>query len=130
MFEKWFVDYKNIKNVKENGKAIGFSVGIKPPYYRGVNLSIIKKIGITLDGHEFPTENLKFSVEAGTFTWKQMEDEVNARWEFGETAQVFVPLNGGISKGYHTIEVEVCILVVYWGGAAYAKYPFSFEMTN
>ena len=128
LYEKWYVDAKNIKNVERNGEITGFTVGVKPPYYRGVSLNLINTIGIRLDGEKIPTDEITFTVEAGCFTWQEMADQANARWEFGERAEIFVPLPGGISRGTHVIEVEICILIVYWGGASYVNYPFTFEM--
>lgn len=128
MFEKWYFDPNSIKNVTEGDRAIGFSLEFKPTYYRGVYVSLIEKIHIEIDGKVMDENGIIFSVEDGTFTWKELGCERTARWKFGEKAHVFVPFAGGIPAGHHTIRLIVGLRISYWGGFQHTDRTFEFDI--
>ena len=64
----------------------GFAVLARLPYYRGLGLSMVEDIGVTVDGEKVPRENIRFSVRGRSWTLAEMETEYGDRWNFGEKA--------------------------------------------
>lgn len=89
------------------GKAAGFSFRFKLQYYRGITLSIIRDIAVTVDGKKIPRENIRLTIHGETFTLEETRTVVSSlyRWEFGEYADVTVLVDGGIGPGLHQLEV-------------------------
>ena len=95
------------KNVEKDGSVCGFAFQFKLQYYRGITLSIIRDIKVTIDGEEMPRESVSLTVNGETFTLEGCRTVVSPlyRWEFGEYAEVTVAKEGGLSKGPHHISV-------------------------
>lgn len=112
------------KNIEKDGKVVGYEFQFKAQYYRGVTLSIVRDIQVTVDGVEEPRESLRFTVNGETFTLDEMSTVVDSdyRWEFGEFATVSVLREGGLAKGDHHIAAYQKIVPSYM--------PFPMEMTN
>ena len=56
MLETHMLNPDGYKNVETDGKKTGFAFQMRVPYYRGITLSIIRNIEVTVDGEEFPRE--------------------------------------------------------------------------
>lgn len=112
------------RNIEKDGQITGYEFQFKAQYYRGVTLSIVRDIKVTVDGTEEPRENLRFTVNGETFTLDEMSTVVDSdyRWEFGEFATVSVLRDGGLSAGSHHIAAYQKIVPSYM--------PFPMEMTN
>ena len=95
------------KNVEKDGSVCGFAFQFKLQYYRGITLSIIRDIKVTIDGEEMPRESVSLTVNGETFSLEECRTVVSPlyRWEFGEYAEVTVAKEGGLSKGPHHISV-------------------------
>lgn len=90
----------------------GFSFLGRLPYYRGLGLSMIEDIEVTLDGEKLPREAIRFAVRGKTYTLDEMETVYDDRWNFGEKAKI-IALNGGLTPGEHTIGFAVRMRVSY-----------------
>lgn len=90
----------------------GFAFLGRLPYYRGLGLSMIEDIQVTIDGQAVPRENVRFSVRGKTYTLDEMETVYDDRWNFGEKAKI-TALNGGIAPGAHKLEMAVRNRVSY-----------------
>jgi hypothetical protein len=90
------------ENVVENGEATGFAFLGRLPYYRGLGLSMIEDIAVTVDGEAIPREAIRFT-----------ETEYGDRWNFGEKARITALKTGGLSPGEHKIEFAVRMRVSY-----------------
>lgn len=95
------------RNVESEGKGVGFSFQFKLQYYRGITLSIIRDLAVTIDGEKIPREDVRLTVNGETFTLEQTRTVISPlyRWEFGEYATVTVLKDGGLTKGKHHISV-------------------------
>ena len=113
MFDRYLICEETARNVTEGGKTTGFQFGARIAYYRGLGLSMVENIGVSVDGEAVPPENIRFTVTGGTFTLAQMETEYDARWEFGEVATVTVLRPGGLSAGEHKIELTEQMRIAY-----------------
>lgn len=96
---------EGFRNVEKDGKACGFSFEFKLQYYRGITLSIIRDIAVTVDGETFPREAVSITVNGETFSLEECRTVVSPlyRWEFGEYATVTVAKEGGLAPGEHHI---------------------------
>jgi len=113
MFEKYMIVENDAENIVENGKVTGFQFGARLPYYRGVALSLVEDIGVSIDGEEVPKENIKFNVHGNTYALKEMEMEAEDRWNMGEVAYIIISKEGGLPKGEHKIHLMLNIRIAY-----------------
>jgi Domain of unknown function (DUF6379) len=85
----------------------GFSFEARLPYYRGLGLSMVEDIAVTINGETFPREAMRFAVRGKAYTLDEMETCYDNRWNFGEKATITV-LNGtGLGTGRHTITCAI-----------------------
>ena len=110
---KYAIDPDEIQSVVKNGVAVGFEVKTKIPYYRGVSLSLIDTVRISLDGQEYGPSDMTFTIGSETYTFDEMSTMPDLRWEYGEKMTIFVRRNGGIHLGTHRVDVFIGIRVSY-----------------
>lgn len=91
----------------------GVSVLARLPYYRGLGLSMVENIAVTVDDKQVAREDTLFSVRGNTWTLDEMETEYGDRWNFGEKAKVLVKLPEGLDDGEHDISVAITMRVSY-----------------
>lgn len=113
MFEKYMIVDDNFKNVVKNGKTTGFEIGARLPYYRGVSLSMVEEIIITLDGEVLAPEKVDITVHHNSYNLQQRENETDDRWEMGEVATLTVHHDGGLPAGDHEIGLKINIRIGY-----------------
>ena len=102
-----------VENVTENGDVRGFRLPIRIPYYRGVVLSLIEDMELTVDGERFPREAIRFSVRDKTVTLDEAAQDGHTRWEFGEWAALVVDRRGGLDPGEHDVELTQQLRISY-----------------
>lgn len=108
MFEKYMIVEDNLKN-NENS----FEIGARLPYYRGVSLSMLEEIEVSLDGETLPQDAVNITVHGNTYDFQQRENEVNDRWEMGEVATLSIQKEGGLPKGEHKLGLKINIRIGY-----------------
>lgn len=113
MFDKYMICEEGFQNVVENDVVVGFQFGARSPYYRGLGLSMVEDIAITVDGEAVPRERILFSVRGRSWTLEQMETEMDERWEMGEVATLTVKREGGLASGQHKIELMEQLRISY-----------------
>ena len=91
----------------------GFSIEARLPYYRGLGLSMIENVAVSVDGEAIPREDITVSLRGRTWTLDQMETEYGDRWNFGEKAVVGVRRAGGLAPGDHRIELAETLRISY-----------------
>lgn len=91
----------------------GVSVLARLPYYRGLGLSMVENIAVTVDDKVVAREDTLFSVRGNIWTLDEMETEYGDRWNFGEKAKVLVKLPEGLDDGEHDISVAITMRVSY-----------------
>ncbi len=117
---KYLVDKATVRNVlSTDGNRLGFEFKMKIPYYRGVALSMIDDLYVKAGEDMFPKETLSFTLDGHTYTWPQIETVTTFRWEYGQEATVFVPLEFGIFSGRPAnVEIGCSIRMSYMGRQA------------
>ena len=113
MFDKMMLCDEGFANVVDNGETIGFSLLARLPYYRGLGLSMIEDIGLSIDGDPVAREDVRFSVRGRSWTLDEMETVYDDRWNFGEKATVTVLRPGGLTPGAHKVDIAVRMRVSY-----------------
>jgi len=108
MLEKDMIQERGFKNLFADGRAVGFQVRIRTPYYRGIWASLLEGAEVTVDGQKFSPEEVKWTIGDKTYTLAELEKASNVRWPFEEAATLTVPKSGGLSAGLH--KIEVCML--------------------
>ncbi len=102
---------EGFKNVETVDAVIGYQFEFKAQYYRGITLSIVRDIEVTVDSEKAKREDVRFTVNGETFTLEEMRTVIDPeyRWEFGDYATVTVLKEGGLAKGPHHIRAKQII---------------------
>jgi len=113
MFDKHMICTDGFENVVENGQATGFALLARLPYYRGLGLSMVEDIAITVDGEAVPRDAIRFSVRGRSWSLAELETCYDDRWNFGEKARLVVARPGGLAPGEHRIELAERLRISY-----------------
>lgn len=103
----------DVENVIENGQITGFQFGARLPYYRGLGLSMVEEIIVTIDGEKIPQEDVQLLIHGNSYTIAEMEFKADESWEMGEVAHVRVRKEGGIAPGKHKLHLYLNLRVSY-----------------
>ena len=103
MYDKYVIVGEEFKNVVRDGKVIGFQVGERIPYYRGVVLSLLGETRLTVDGELIPREKITLTISEKTLPLSEAENEPVVKWEFGDVGILTVDKPGGLKPGPHTV---------------------------
>lgn len=108
MYEKYMIVPEQAQNTDK-----GFQIGARLPYYRGVSLSMVEEIEVSVDGEILPQTAVSIIVDDKIYSLEQREDETDDRWEMGEVALLHVEKEGGLAKGEHTIGLKINLRIGY-----------------
>lgn len=125
MFESYIFIEGSARNVVENGAVIAFEAQTLITYYRGIPLSMVHEITLTVDGHVIPAEELIISPNGDDwFTLDEATTVTSYRWEYGTPLYVRWMRDGGLPAGAHEVTLGVQVRV------AYVPVPFGGERTR
>jgi hypothetical protein len=113
MFDKYLINAQSVRNTGPAEAPDGFAFQAKLGYYRGLGLSMIEELAVTVDGQELPREAVRFDEGGGPLTLDEMETAYDRRWGFGTEATILVTLSGGLSKGEHELALRQKLRVSY-----------------
>ena len=113
MFDRYMIVEDSIRNVVDSGQVVGFAFGARIAYYRGLGLSMVEELQVTVDGEALPRSAVRFSVGGASMTLDEMETDTTSRWEFGDVATITVLKAGGLSPGEHRLELMEQLRVSY-----------------
>lgn len=113
LFETYTVHPEGFHNVERDGKAIGYEVRLRIPYYRGIPMSCVDEITLAVDGEEAPKDAMTITVKGEQFAYGEISTAINHRWEFTDTITVFVAKEGGLAAGSHEVHAFVSIRISY-----------------
>jgi hypothetical protein len=105
MLDKEVVQQRGFHNVYQNGQVVGFQVGYRSTYYRGIWLSMSTGFEVTVDGEKFSGAQVKVTVGGKTYTQEEMKKIGNVQWPNYEAALLTVAKPGGLKLGVHQIEI-------------------------
>ena len=104
---------RGFKNVSRSGQITGFQLLVKTAYYRGVALSLIEGIDVTVDGESFRSDQVSFTVGDRTYTIGEMASVSDVWWPWLEPAVLTVSKPGGLKPAVHNVRVAVKLRISY-----------------
>jgi hypothetical protein len=104
---------RGFKNVSENGQIIGFQVKIKAAYYRGVVLSLIEGVDLTVDGESYTPDQMRFTIGNRAYSFAEMANITNVWWPWLEPATLTVRKPGGLKPAVHDVQAVVKLRISY-----------------
>ncbi len=113
MFDKYIIDPDSFANVGPENARTGFSFTTKLGYYRGLTLSMLEDLAVSLDGESLPRDAISFDEGNGPIDLDQMETAYDRRWNFGAPAKVTVAYPGGLTAGTHTVSLRQQLRISY-----------------
>ena len=122
MYDNFIVCEENFR-ARDDGRTGGV-VEVRMPYYRGLTLSMVEAVDLTLDGTPVPVDRTTFTVHGNTYSFAQLPSVIDDRWEMGERAQLAFETDEPLSPGEHDVAVAVRLRISYMpvpGGGRDAK---------
>ena len=113
MFDKYIIDADSIANTGPAEAPTGFSFVSKLGYYRGLGLSMVEDLKVSIDGEALPREAIRFDEGEGPISLDAMETAYERRWAFGAPATIHVALAGGFPKGEHRLGLQQRLRISY-----------------
>ncbi|MCU0485926.1 MAG: DUF6379 domain-containing protein [Anaerolineales bacterium] len=113
MYDSYMIVGEELKNVVQQGEITGFQIGMRLCYYRGIVLSLIGDIRLSVDGEEMPQEAMTITVGGKTFPFADLENQPVAKWEFGEVGILTIHKPGGLKPGEHTLNLREHLKISY-----------------
>lgn len=111
MFDKYIVCEDSLR-VADGDPTLG-SVEVRMPYYRGLGLSMVEAVDLTLDGVPVPAADTTFAVRGRTVEVPRLGEVLDERWEMGERAVLGFRLPEPLAPGPHEVAVAVRLRVSY-----------------
>lgn len=112
MFDKYLINAQSIRNIGPADAPDGFAFEAKLGYYRGLGLSMVEELTVSVDGNELPREAVRFDEGHGPLTLDEMATAYDRRWAFGTEATILVTLPGGL-KGEQEVALRQKLRVSY-----------------
>ncbi|MGD6741762.1 C-glycoside deglycosidase beta subunit domain-containing protein [Streptomyces sp. BH106] len=112
MFDQYIVCDDHGIRPRPDGRPGGV-VEVRMPYYRGLFLSMVEAVDLTLDGTPVPAARTTFTVHGNTYTFDRMPQVTDDRWEMGERAQLAFETDQPLDDGEHTVTVAVRLRISY-----------------
>lgn len=115
MFDNYVLSDGIVKNISDkDGKVTGFEMKTLITYYRGIPLSMIHDVTVSVDGEQVTRKDILFSCDGiDFFTLDEMETVTSYKWEYGTEATVVVKREGGLPKGEHEVTLSTTVRVEY-----------------
>lgn len=130
MFDKYIIVPEGFRNTTSSSAVDGYELGIRLPYYRGLGLSMVESIDLTVDGTSVPADALTLTVHGNSYAVTDLATVFDDRWEMGEIATLRVDKAGGLTPGSHEVTVAQRLRISYMpvpGGGRDSK---TLELTN
>jgi hypothetical protein len=106
MLEKECIQSRGFRNIVENGKVVGFQVPIRSLYYRGVWLSQLRPATVIVDDETYGGEQITWTISGAAYEQAELAKHGDVNWPLLEPAILTIDKPGGLSQGYHDIEVQ------------------------
>ncbi len=113
MYDNFMIVGEEFENVLADGEVVGYQLGMRLCYYRGIVLSLIGTIALAVDGEEVPQESMTVTVGGKVFPLSDLENQPVAKWEFGEVGILTVKKPGGLPAGEHKVELREHLKISY-----------------
>ena len=106
MLEKEVIQSRGFRNVSENGQVTGFQFGVRSVYYRDLWLSQIRPATVVVDGETYTGAQVTWTINGKIYEQADLAKYGETNWELLKPAILTVKKAGGLTQGYHDIEVS------------------------
>lgn len=113
MFDRYLIVAGSLRNLGPVEAPTGFAFDVKLGYYRGLGLSMVEALDVTVDGVPVPRDAVRFDEGPGPLTLDEMEVAYERRWCFGAPAALLIAQPGGLGEGDHSINLLQRLRVSY-----------------
>jgi hypothetical protein len=113
VFDKYLIGEGSVRNVGPPTAPTGFRFEARLGYYRGLGLSMIEDLAVTVDGESIAREAVKFHDGDTALSLEQMETAYQRRWRFGAWATISVEKAGGLAAGEHRLALTERLRISY-----------------
>jgi Domain of unknown function (DUF6379) len=114
MFDQLLIRANSLRNEKQDGEIIGFTLAVRIANYRGVYLSLHNGYYIWVDGVEYPTDLQTFEVNGKPpRSFDELRKAVWEHWDYDDEGILHVRKPGGLALGIHTIRFQQSVLAAY-----------------
>lgn len=108
MFDKYIIVEDSLRST-----ADGFAFDAKLGYYRGLGLSMIDDLAISVDGEAVPRDDVRFDEGNGPLSLSEMEQVFDRRWPFGAKATISVKQQGPLPAGTYHLGLKEVLRISY-----------------
>lgn len=108
MFDNKMIVPDSLENVPG-----GFAFQARLPYYRGLGLSMVEDVAVSVNGTAVPRTDVSLELRGRRWTLDEMETEYGDRWNFGEKARVIVRRDKPLAPGKYRIELAERLRISY-----------------
>lgn len=105
MYEYQLIQATGFRNFGPVEAREGVEVRLRLPNYRGMRLSLLDGVDVTIDGEFFSYEINKLRLHGEVYDLEAMRDATTVRWAVGDFGSVLVPKAGGLAPGIHHVKV-------------------------
>lgn len=112
MFDRYLVEEGSLRNESEDGNVVGWAIGARIGYYRGLGLSMIE-LQLTRDGETVPQDRIHLRLHGAQYRLVDIGDVLDDRWGFNETVTIFVEEEGGLTEGPHEVGLAQSLRISY-----------------
>ncbi|KRF25985.1 DUF6379 domain-containing protein [Phycicoccus sp. Soil803] len=111
MFDKYIICEDSLR-ATDAGQP-GAQVEVRLPYYRGLGLSMVEAVDVSVDGVAVDPERTTLSVHGQTYRFPELGGVLDDRWEMGERAVLGFALDRPLTPGDHQVDVTVRLRISY-----------------
>ena len=116
MYERYMICEETVRNICDGDSPSGFALDVRIAYYRGIVLSMVDGIEVSVDGETFDRDAISFAVRDRVYSLDELLEADTDRWEFGERANLRVKKPGGLDPGPHELHVAQELRIPYMPG--------------
>ena len=111
MFDKYIICEDSLRST--DTFEPGGEVEVRLPYYRGLGLSMVEAVDVSVDGVPIDPQQTTLSVHGQTYRFSDLGEVLDDRWEMGERAVLAFALDRPLTSGDHQIDVSVRLRISY-----------------
>lgn len=110
MFDKYLIVDDSLR-----ATADGFAFDARLGYYRGLGLSMVEDLVVTIDDQPVAREAIRFDETGGgaPLTLDEMETTYDRQWNFGAVATISVIASEPLASGAHSLTLSEKLRVSY-----------------
>lgn len=108
MFDKYILVDGSLRET-----ADGFAFDAMLGYYRGLGLSMIEDLVVTIDGDPVSRDAISFDEGKGPIALDDMEQAYDRRWPFGNKATIAVKRTQALAAGDYRLSLKEVLRISY-----------------